>query len=469
MSIEHHQQQPQPEDMSADTEPGYFPGGTTEYDAEAVVDLRRQRLRPNPASGGPSEPDRAVDDPGESLGDPEESIPDPYGVGQHNLWPDIIAGDDGTRGRPVVLKQADGVDTDPAEWGWRGRVNALGARLRPPRDGAEVAYRRAVERIRQPLPGTPVILVANPKGGTGVTPATIVLSNIFGVHRGGSVVAWDANESRGTLAARAAVTAETEPTVIDVLINARALCSPAADASSLARYLRLQPTLYEVLASEHCGGLEVIGRNECAAIMAVLRRHRSMVVIDSGDNDRAEPFSWSVDNATQLVVPLVCRRDAAYMALTMLDTIAAHGRRDLVSGAVVTLAAQSGTEPAAREAIVGALEHAGISRIVDVPYDPVLAGGERIVWSRLAASSIRAWTQVAASVADGLVEALTRMSAPLEAAYLPDSYRTPSSRDPQHCRRCNPSDTHTAALCGSGCPSAVVAVPHHGRPYGQRR
>ncbi|WP_405161522.1 hypothetical protein OG203_35095 [Nocardia sp. NBC_01499] len=468
MSTEH-QQQPQPDDMSAHTERDYFQSGTTEYDAEAIVDLRRQRLRPSPAQGAPSEPDSAVDDPGDGIGDPEKSISDPYGVGQHNLRPDTIPGDDGYQARPVVLKKADGVDTDPAEWGWRGRVNAFGAQLRPPRDGSEVAYRRAVERIRQPLPGTPVILVANPKGGIGVTPVTIVLSNIFGVHRGGSVVAWDANESRGTLAARAAVSTDTEPTVVDVLANARALCSPAADASSLARYLRLQPSLDEVLASDHSGRLEVIGRNECAAIMAVLRRHRSMVVIDSGDNDRAEPFSWSVDNATQLVVPLVCRRDAAYMALKMLDTIVAHGRRDLVTGAVVTLAAQSGTESAAREAIVGALEHAGITRIVDVPHDPVLAGGERIVWSRLTAPSVRAWTQVAASVADGLAEALTRMPAPLEAAYLPDSYRTPSSRDVQRCRRCTPDDTHIGARCGSGCPSASVAVPHHGQPYGQRR
>ena len=466
MSTEN-QQQPQPDDMSADTEPDHSQGGTTEYDAEAIVDLRRQRLRPSPALQ--SEPDTATDDSDEEIGDPGESIPDPYGVGQHNLRADTNGGDDGQRARPVVLKQADGVDTDPAEWGWRGRVNAFGARLRPPRDGREVAYRRAVERIRQPLPGTPVVLVANPKGGTGVTPATIVLSNIFGVHRGGSVVAWDANESRGTLAARAALTTDTEPTVVDVLANARALCSPAANASSLARYLRLQPTLDEVLASDHSGRLETIGRNECAAIMAVLRRHRSMVVIDSGDNDRAEPFSWSVDNATQLVVPLVCRRDAAYMALKMLDTIAAHGHRDLVTGAVVTLTTQSGTEPAARDAIIGALEHAGITRILEVPHDPVLAGGERIVWSRLTPSSARAWTQVAASVADGLAEALTRMSAPLEAAYLPDNYRTPSSAAPQRCRRCTPDGTHTAARCGSSCPSANVAIPHHGQPYSERR
>lgn len=466
MSTEHHhQQQSQPEDISAETEPDYSQGGTTEYDAEAIIDLRRQRLRPSPAS--PPEPDTATDDSDEEIGGPEESMPDPYGVGQHNLQADTIGGDDGQRARPVVLKQADGVDTDPAEWGWRGRVNAFGARLRPPRDGREVAYRRAIERIRQPLPGTPVVLVANPKGGTGVTPVTIVLSNIFGVHRGGSVVAWDANESRGTLAARAALTTDTEPTVVDVLANARALCSPAADASSLARYLRLQPTLDEVLASDPSGRLEIIGRNECAAIMAVLRRHRSMVVIDSGDNDRAEPFSWSVDNATQLVVPLVCRRDAAYMALKMLDTIAAHGRPDLVTGAVVTLATQSGTEPAAREAIVGALEHAGITRIVDVPHDPVLAGGERIVWSRLTPSSARAWTQVAASVADGVAEALKRMSAPLEAAYLPDSYRTPSIPATQRCRRCTPDGTDVR--CGSSCPSANVAIPHHGQPYGERR
>ncbi|NUS43831.1 MAG: ParA family protein [Mycobacteriaceae bacterium] len=467
MSTEH--QQPQSHDAAADTEPDYGEdSGTTEYNAEAIVDLRRQRLRPSPASAAPSHHDNDHGGPGDPA-DQDGTVPDPYGVGQHNLRSDDHPEDGGRRVRPVVLKHADGVDTDPAEWGWRGRINTFGTRLRPPRDGHEVAHRRAVERIRQPLPGTPVILVANPKGGTGVTPVTVVLANAFGVHRGGSVVAWDANESRGTLAARAAVTTDAEPTVVDVLANARALCSPAANASSLARYLRLQPTLDEVLASDQSGRIEAIGRDECAAIMAVLRRQRSMVLIDSGDNDHAEPFCWLVENATQLVVPLVCRRDAAYMALRMLDTIAAQGRRDLVTGAVVTLAAHSGTEPAAREAIVGALEHAGITRILDVPFDPVLAGGDRIVWSRLAAASVRAWTQVAAAVADGLADGLTRMSAPLEAVYLPEHYRTPSSRTPQNCRCFAPDNARAGDRCGSGCPGGNVAVPHHGRPYSERR
>jgi MinD-like ATPase involved in chromosome partitioning or flagellar assembly len=344
-------------------------------------------------------------------------------------------------------------------------LNALGVtRLRPVRGGAEVAYRGAVERIRQPLPGTPVVMVANPKGGTGVTPATLMLSNAFGVHRGGGVVAWDNNECRGTLAARAAATTDTEPTVADVLANARALCSVNADAASLARFLCLQPTLDEVLASEQSGDRSgLIGRNECTAIMAVLRRHRSMVLIDTGDNDRAEPFQWSIENATQLVVPLVCRRDATYMVLRMLEIISARGRRDLVTGAVVALAENTATDPASRDAVLGALEHAGIARILPVPLDSALAGGERIVWTRLPVATTRAWTHVAASVADGLADSLSRTGAPLESAYLPETYSTPTqSCEVPQCGRCR------AAGTPSDCRRAGIALPRNQWPYSER-
>ncbi|ATL69886.1 P-loop NTPase family protein [Nocardia terpenica] len=459
----------QPQPSQPDTTIGEQQSSPTEYDAEAVVDLRRQRLRPTVAASEPDEHDADRDDAGQPVDADATEVADPYGVGEHNLrpaHPDSAHARTGGQASPALLKHADGVEMDPAEWGWRGRLNALRVtRLRPVQGGGEVAFRRAIERIRQPLPGTPVIMVANPKGGTGVTPATLMLANVFGLYRGGGVVAWDNNEARGTLAARAATTLDTDPTVSDVLANARALCSANADAASLARFLRLQPTLDEVLASDQAGDLvQLIGRNECAAIMAVLRRHRSMVLIDTGDNDRAESFGWSIENATQLAVPLVCRRDATYMALRMLETIAARGRRDLATGAVVALAEGTATDPAARDAVLGALDHAGITQILPVPLDPVLAGGDRIVWSRLSAVTTRAWTHVAAAVADGLAEALSRSGAPLEAAYLPETYSTPTqSCDMPHCGRCRTPGN------SSDCPRAGVALPRDRRPYSRRR
>ena len=56
--------------------------------------------------------------------------------------------------------------------------------------------------------GRPVsFVVANPKGGAGKTPVTLLLAGAFGVARGGGVLAWDNNELRGTMNRAASITA----------------------------------------------------------------------------------------------------------------------------------------------------------------------------------------------------------------------------------------------------------------------
>ncbi|MFG1795784.1 hypothetical protein [Nocardia sp. NPDC049149] len=406
-----------------------------EYTAERPVDLRRQRLRP------PSAPRTELDNeesPPQSVEGASGAANDPYGVGEANLSatpPSVL---DVAAAREIrlsmLLRPAPGAETDPAQWGWRGKANAVGLRLKPRRSGPEVAYRRAVERIRQPLPGTPVITVANGKGGSGVTPVTVVLSALFGRFRGGQVVAWDANEACGTLAARAAACSGPE-TVWDVLAHARELCSTNGDASALGRMLQRQPSLDEVLASDQTpGGSVNVGRDECAAIMAVLRRHRSMILVDTGDNERAPAFRWMIENSTQLVVPVVCRRDVVVAALRLLDGIADSGHEALATRAVIVLA-DSGD--IGRTEVIEALEGSGIGRVLRVPHDPTLAGGERIVVSRLSRPSLGAWAQVAAAIADTVAETLAAQHAPIETEFVPDSRRLGDGPD---------SSTHSRLL-----------------------
>ncbi|MEV0246856.1 hypothetical protein AB0H76_09745 [Nocardia sp. NPDC050712] len=386
-----------------------------EYHAERPVNLRRQRLRPQldtVLSAAEPELEQAIDD---------SAISDPYGVGDH-VAP-VVSEQELASAREVrlamLLEPAPGVENDPARWGWRGTLNTLGLRLKPPLAGPEVAYRLAVQRIRQPLPGTSVIAVANPKGGSGVTPATIVLSGLFGQFRGGQVVAWDANEACGTLATRAAVT-EGPETVWDVLAHARELCSPNRDASSLGRMLQRQPTLDEVLASDQApASTATLGRAECAAIMAVLRRHRSMILIDTGNNERAPAFDWAMEHATQLVIPVTGRRDSVVAALRLLDGLAQSGRTALAARAVLIYADEPGIAHGSQA--LAALDRAGVQRVMRVPYEPILADGDRIMLSRLGRAGLQAWADVAAAVADGLAEALGTQLAPMETEFVPDS------------------------------------------------
>ncbi|WP_280494356.1 MinD/ParA family ATP-binding protein [Nocardia asiatica] len=398
-----------------------------EYFAERPVNLREQKLRPAAADGS-----------GLRLRPPRDGVQsgrgpgDRYGVGADALAEVSLSAEDLEALREEqlrrVLGRPPGVDADPARWGWRGKANALGARLKP--DDAEVAHRRDIERIRQPLPGTPVIAVVNPKGGSGVTPATVLLAAIFGRHRGHGVVAWDNHESRGTLATRAAAAVKNPATTWDLLAHAGELCSPTVVASALGRFLITQPTGEEILASDQSSKRrEMIGAEECAAILAVLRRHRTMVVIDTGNNERAEAFVWAVEHATQLVIPLAYRRDAAHMVLRTLDGLAARGHGELVRSAVVVLAEGTAAEPAARDAVHEALARAEITRVLHVPFDTDLAGGERIVYPRLAETTVRAWTRVAAVVADGIADVLAHSEPQLRTDFVPQSRDTPAEFD----------------------------------------
>ncbi|WP_051030245.1 MinD/ParA family ATP-binding protein [Nocardia takedensis] len=417
------------DDHDRDTDPTLWDRPDEDYHAENPVNLREQRLRPRTAADpasmrlrpAPAPPTARPAPSAVSAVSAAPTVPEPLSRAEAEALGEARSRD--------VLGVAAGVEADPAGWGWRGKANALGARLKPDRE--EVSHRLAVERIRQPLPGTPVIMVCNPKGGGGTTPATLMLSNIFGRHRHG-VVAWDTAETRGTLAARAARADRRMPTTWDVVEHAAGLCSDTVAASAMGQFLLAQPTGDEILAGDQSSRRrQMLGATECAAILAVLRRHRTMVLLDTGNNERGEAFTWALDNATALVIPLTYRRDAAHMVLRALDGIAARGHEHLVASAVVVLAQGSAVNPAARHAVHEALARAEITRLTTVPFDPDLAGGERIVASRLHPATVRAWTRVAAVVADGLAETLTDAHPLLNTGPAPASRPVAQELDPR--------------------------------------
>src|SRR4051794_8772424 len=91
----------------------------------------------------------------------------------------------------------------PPRNGWRAGLNQLtGGRLRTKPGRAERAERAAQDALRRPFAGPRTIMIANPKGGAGKTPTTLLLGATLGSVRGGYVLAWDNNETRGTLGLR---------------------------------------------------------------------------------------------------------------------------------------------------------------------------------------------------------------------------------------------------------------------------
>lgn len=415
-----------------------------DYDAEAPVNMRHQRLRrADPAEETvaleTTAPLRAVEDLDDDQGGAsylraQTSMQGPRarpGVDMPAVPVDAVP-----PAPPRDLLAAASVEADPATWGWRGRVNAAaGLSLRPRPDSDEVAYRRAVAKVQQNLVGTAMVTVINVKGGQGKTPTTLILSNIFGQLRGGSVVAWDANESKGTLGDRAAVgpaPGRPETTVWDLLEHASDLAGHNAASGGLGAFLRRQPSTDEVLASDQSSTrTRAIGAAECATVMSVLRRHRTVVFVDTGNDDLADNWQWVTANAHQLVIPMTIRRDAAAKVVQMLHGLHARDLSHLVETAVVAIAATPESTVADRDLILDELQDAGITQILEMPYEPAFGGsGGRIVAARLSRQTTAAYTALAGVVADNLATATAAADIGFDAGDLPTSIQRPADAAP---------------------------------------
>ncbi|WP_200176103.1 MinD/ParA family ATP-binding protein [Tomitella cavernea] len=374
------------------------------YGRETPVNLRSQRLRraagSNQGDADPVEVDAADADTDTAAGPPPA---DPYGVGQEALAAATQPAPAPAAAVPGLFDEAAPAATaEQARSGWRGRVNAaMGLHLRatPTERDAATSERARRAAIQSSPPG--VVVIASPKGGAGKTPTALMLAAAFGSHRRG-VVAWDGCESPGTLADRAAL--RQPGGIADVLVSAGRLASGQAAAAELAAYLTAQPAGHEVLGTALDGSQDpiAVGADECAAVMAVLRRHRDLMVVDTGNNTYAPAWRWAVGHADQLVVPVPLRVDAAKAAYWMLHRLRAEGYEETAAAARVLLVAVPGADGALEQRIAEQLAAAGATRFSRVPYDSLLAAGGRIAFGQTTAATQAAFTDLAARVAGDL-------------------------------------------------------------------
>ncbi|WP_068273878.1 MinD/ParA family ATP-binding protein [Aldersonia kunmingensis] len=425
------------------------------YWAEEPVNLILQGRPRTPAPVNPTdtEPDGVAEGsvaPVTGAASEPETVPDP----EPALAPDPA---------PILLADPPGPEHDPARWGIRGELNRLlGAwgrlKPRPP----EVEHRLAEQAAQAHWAGTQLVMVANPKGGAGKTPATLMLTSTFALLRGGGVVGWDNNETRGTLALRAAA-APTDSTVWDLMAHAPQLAT--GSAAQIAAFLRRQPTREHILASddspEH---MDQIGWDECADIYRVLARHYPLIVADTGNNERAGNWRWTAHRADLLVIPLQYREDTARIVGGMLDRLAGHGLDALVANAIVVASTPpDGTSPGIRDTVRALLEHKGITAILEVPHDPMLAGrAGRIVYDRLTPATRRAWTQVAAQVSRALHDGCRERPIDLEPIPIPTTRHRATHPTVRAAASPARSSTPIPAPVLVPAAEAVGAVGHNG-------
>ncbi|WP_245675440.1 MinD/ParA family ATP-binding protein [Micromonospora halophytica] len=291
---------------------------------------------------------------------------------------------------------------DPvATMGVRAVVNRIGlVKLPPGRHEQEV--KRDIEMVRRNFGGLRQVTVVNPKGGAGKTVAILLLAMTFGQKRGGYVLAWDNNETQGTLGMRAQQDFHSR-TVRDMLRDLGQFQGAHGRIGDLSQYVRSQGEgMFDVLASdESATGGEMLTAAAFAEIREVVSRFYKLIFVDTGNNVRAQNWQAAMDATDQLVVTMSARNDSAETAARMLDHLEQSGRQRLVRQAVTVVS----MPPSRKEIDLPAIQEHFAARtraVLLAPYERLIDTGEPIRYGGLSSATRDAWLKIAAAVAEGL-------------------------------------------------------------------
>ena len=290
-----------------------------------------------------------------------------------------------------------------ATTGVRAAVNksTLGlVKLAPGRQEQEI--RRDIGMIRRNFGGLRQVTVVNPKGGAGKTVANLLLAMTFGQKRGGYVLAWDNNETQGTLGMRAQQDFHAR-TVRDLLRDLSQFQGAHGRIGDLSQYVRAQGEgMFDVLASdESATGGEMLTATAFAEIRDVVSRFYKLIFVDTGNNVRAQNWQAAIDATDQLLVTMSARNDSAETAARMLDHLEQSGRRRLVRQAVSVVS----MPPSRKEIDLPAIQRHFAARtraVLLAPYERLIDTGEPIRYGQLSSATRDAWLKIAAAVAEGL-------------------------------------------------------------------
>lgn len=292
---------------------------------------------------------------------------------------------------------------EPATTGWRGALARVGIRVTP--SDSERAERDDVRTVSQHWPGPRTIAIVNGKGGANKTPTTILLGALFARYGGAGVLAWDNNQTRGTLGWRTEQ-GRHEATLLDLLPRTDHLLSASAQSADLAHFVHHQTAdKYDVLRSKPdvLASEQRISAADVDAIHAVAAKYYRLIFIDSG-NDETDPL-WRrmLDHTDQLVVATTTLEDRAEAGSLLLEALRDQGGKAarLADEAVVIVSQDNKDLSAAHLKGIADGFSAQAREAVTIPYDPAMVKGT-LRYGALRPATQRAWLAAGAAVARGL-------------------------------------------------------------------
>ncbi|WP_235738128.1 MinD/ParA family ATP-binding protein [Nocardioides alcanivorans] len=297
------------------------------------------------------------------------------------------------------------IDHGPATWGWRGKLRRATFGLVKPKMGPkERAHREARAAVQRSFSGPRTIVFANPKGGAAKTTSVLAAGFTFGTVRGGGVVAWDNNETRGTLGIRGEQ-ANHQNTTRELLDDLERFSDVyESRIGDLGAFVRSQGDAhFDVLASDERADVTgTIKARDFSAVHRLLERFYHLILVDTGNNLRAENWLAAAETADLIVVTCTVREDTGYSGLWMLDALADAGYQDLFNRTVTVLADPSPNVDAqlAKDLVeVYGKRTRGVFRI---PYDPALVAGSVLHYDQLSEETRSAWLQACAEMSRAL-------------------------------------------------------------------
>ncbi|HEV7183986.1 MAG TPA: ATPase, partial [Leifsonia sp.] len=292
---------------------------------------------------------------------------------------------------------------DRAKQGWRGVLAKTGLPI--PASTRELTERAETHAVSQHWAGPRTIAIVNGKGGANKTPTTALLAALFARNGGAGVLAWDNNETRGTLGWRTEQ-GPHDATVQSLLPSVDHLLSPEAQSSDLSAFVHHQTgDKYDVLRSNPTmlATEQRITTDDFDKLHSVAAKYFRLIFIDSGNDESAERWLRMIDHTDQLVIATTALGEHAEAGALLLEALAQRDERSarLAAQAVVIVSQseKTGTLTDARKVAAGFETLA--RRSVSVPFDRSIHGG-RLEYGALAPATRRAWLRAAAAVAEGL-------------------------------------------------------------------
>lgn len=260
------------------------------------------------------------------------------------------------------------------------------------------ARKNLIARIATPFNGdTRYVPILTRKGGVGKTTTTTLLGMALAQHREDRVIAIDANPDRGTLAER--IPRETKNTIRTVVQKAPSIGS----FTDFTEFVSRDVTRLHVLASDPDPSLaEAFDEYDYNVVADVASRYYSLILTDCGTGIVHTVMKPILARANSLVIVSGGSIDEARLASETLSWLESNGFADIVRNSIVALnTATQGTMLVKLDEIENHFR-SRVRDVVRIPYDPHIAAGSVITWSKLNKITRDAAELLAALVVEGI-------------------------------------------------------------------